>query len=102
MSFHNTMPEPFINASMGRYAARALRLEVNVARMHMMANTFMRAPGEAAGSFALESAIDELADQLGMDPIALRLLNQPDKDPIDGHPFSLHETERVFREGAER
>ncbi|MGN5478534.1 molybdopterin cofactor-binding domain-containing protein [Cupriavidus basilensis] len=43
--------------------------------------TFMRAPGEASGSFALECALDELADKLGMDPVALRLRNHADADP---------------------
>ena len=56
--------------------------------MDMLANTFMRAPGEAVGTFALECAIDELADELGMDPIELRIRNEPDKDPTSGTPFS--------------
>ncbi len=56
--------------------------------MNMLANTFMRAPGESVGTFALESAIDELAVELGIDPIALRIRNEPDKDPTSGLPFS--------------
>ena len=50
--------------------------------------TFTRAPGEASGSFALESAMDELADSLGMDPLTLRLRNYAERDPQDGKPFS--------------
>ncbi|MCG3102474.1 molybdopterin-dependent oxidoreductase, partial [Enterobacter sp. DRP3] len=50
--------------------------------------TFMRAPGEASGSFALESAMDELSWRLGMDPVALRLANYAEVDPQDGQPWS--------------
>ena len=45
----------------------------------MLANTFMRAPDESVGTFALESAVDELAENLGMDPIELRIRNEPEK-----------------------
>ena len=54
----------------------------------MLANTFMRAPGESVGTFALECALDELAHALGLDPIELRLRNEPEKDPTSGLPFS--------------
>ena len=53
--------------------------------MDMLANTFMRAPGESVGTFALECAIDELAVELGIDPIELRIRNEPEKDPTIGH-----------------
>src|SRR6201999_796181 len=66
------------------------------------ANTSVRAPGESVGSFALESAIDELADELGMDPIDLRLRNETDKDPTSGRPFSSRHLIEVFRIGAAR
>jgi xanthine dehydrogenase YagR molybdenum-binding subunit len=102
MSPHNNMPEPFIMGTRSRYAARALRLEVQTARVDMMANTFMRAPGEAVGTFAVECAVDELAERLDMDPIELRLLNEPVKDPTSGLPFSSRDVEKIFRDGAER
>jgi xanthine dehydrogenase YagR molybdenum-binding subunit len=54
--------------------------------LDMLANTFMRAPGEAVGTFALECAIDELAEALGMDPIELRIRNEPEKDPTPARP----------------
>ena len=47
----------------------------------MLTNTFMRAPGESVGTFALECAVDELAAKLGMDPIGLRIHNEPEKHP---------------------
>jgi xanthine dehydrogenase YagR molybdenum-binding subunit len=68
----------------------------------MLANTFMRAPGEAVGTFGLESAIDELADRMRMDPIALRLRNEPEKDPTTGAPFSSRHIVEAYRAGAER
>lgn len=102
MTPHNNMPEPFMMTSQSRYAARAFRLEVETARVQMVANTFMRGPGEAVGTFALECAVDELAEQLGMDPIALRLRNEPERDPTSGLPFSSREVEKIFRDGAER
>jgi xanthine dehydrogenase YagR molybdenum-binding subunit len=102
MSPHNNMPEPFIMSTRSLYAARAFRLAVETTRLDMPANTFMRAPGDAVGTFALESAVDELAERLGMDPIELRLRNQPEKNPTNGLPFSSREVEKVFRDGAER
>jgi xanthine dehydrogenase YagR molybdenum-binding subunit len=99
---HNDMPEPFIFGSRTGYAASNIKLQVEVVRMNMLANTFMRAPGESVGTFALESAIDELAVELGMDPIDLRIRNEPDKDPTSGLPFSSRNIVAAWRAGAER
>ena len=85
MTPHNDMPEPFILPARSVYAAETFKLDVETVKMDMVANTFMRAPGEAVGTFALECAIDELADELGMDPIELRIRNEPEKDPTDRH-----------------
>ena len=102
MTPHNAMPEPFIFATRSGYAADSFKLSVETVKMNMLANTFMRAPGEAIGTFALESAIDELAAELGMDPIALRIRNEPDKDPISGLPFSSRHIVEAWRSGAQR
>jgi CO/xanthine dehydrogenase Mo-binding subunit len=64
--------------------------------------TFMRAPGECPGTFALESAMDELAHELGMDPVELRARNEPDKEPISGRPFSNRNLKEAYRLGAEK
>lgn len=87
MTAHNNMPEPFVLPARSAYAAGSIKLDVEVATLDMLANTFMRAPGEAVGTFALESAIDELANLMKMDPIELRIRNEPDKDPT-GAPSS--------------
>lgn len=62
----------------------------------------MRAPGEAPGSFALESAVDELAERLGIDPIELRARNEPERGPVSGLPFAGRNLHACFREGARR
>ena len=102
MTAHNNMPEPFILPTLSSYASGSLKLDVETATVDMLANTFMRAPGEAVGSFALESAIDELADRMGMDPIELRLKNEPEQDPTMGTPFSSRNVAEAYRAGAER
>jgi len=102
LSPHNAMPEPFILPARCMYAAGAIKLSVETAQIDMLGNTFMRAPGEAVGTFALESAVDELADKLGMDPIALRMRNEPDQDPVAGTPFSSRHLEEAYRMGAAR
>ncbi|SEB15713.1 xanthine dehydrogenase family protein molybdopterin-binding subunit [Paraburkholderia sartisoli] len=64
--------------------------------------TFMRAPGETTGSFALESAMDELAWALKMDPVALRLKNYAEVDPQDNKPWSSKGLRECYRLGAEK
>ena len=102
MTSHNNMPEPFIAGTMSAYAAGAFKLSVEASYLDMLANTFMRAPGESVGTFALESAIDELAEKLGLDPIELRLRNEPDQDPTLGIPFSSRHLVEACRAGAGR
>jgi xanthine dehydrogenase YagR molybdenum-binding subunit len=64
--------------------------------------TAMRAPHEALGHFALESAMDELAYETGVDPVALRLLNDTTIDPLSGRPFSTRAMRQCLTEGAAR
>src|SRR5260370_23901324 len=62
----------------------------------------MRAPGEATGSIVLESAIDEMAYACGMDPLAFRLKNYAEVEPISGKPFSSKALRQCYAQGAER
>ncbi len=62
----------------------------------------VRAPGEAPGMLAVESAMDELADALGMDPVELRIRNEPIVDPERGVPYSDRHLVDCLREGARR
>jgi xanthine dehydrogenase YagR molybdenum-binding subunit len=63
---------------------------------------WMRAPGECPGMFGLESAMDELALACDLDPIELRVRNEPEVDPESGDPFSSRNLVGCLREGAER
>ncbi|MEU5644023.1 xanthine dehydrogenase family protein molybdopterin-binding subunit [Streptomyces milbemycinicus] len=84
------------------YAAPDVRTTVKVAPLDIMTPAWFRAPGHTPGMFALESAIDELAVELGMDPIELRIRNEPELDPGTGKPFSSRSLVECLREGAER
>ena len=102
MTPHNNMPEPFVLPAKSVYASKTFLLDVETVRVNMIANTFMRAPGEAVGTFGLESAMDELAVELSMDPVELRIRNEPKKDPLTGLPFSQRGIVQAWRDGATR
>lgn len=102
MTLHNSCPEQFTFPARHLYAAKTLRLAQEVADMDMLANTFMRAPGEAVGTFALECALDELADKLGIDPVELRRRIEPEKDPTSGKPFSSRHLLQAYEKGAKQ
>lgn len=102
MTSHNNCPEQFSFPARHMYEAGAIKVEQKICDMDMLANTFMRAPGESIGTFALESAIDELATELGIDPIELRRRNEPAKDPTSGHEFSSRHLMKAYDEGARR
>ncbi len=89
-------------ASRVMYAAPNRRTTHRLARLDVPVPTFMRAPGECPGMFAIESAMDELAIACGLDPIELRLRNEPAVDPESGHPFSSRNLVACLREGAQR
>ncbi|MFD5335715.1 xanthine dehydrogenase family protein molybdopterin-binding subunit [Streptomyces hawaiiensis] len=94
--------EPSAGASRSMYAADAHHTVSRLVRLDVPTPTWMRAPGEAPGSFALESALDELAEKCGIDPIELRLRNEPEVGPVSGLPFGSRNLIACFREGARR
>ncbi len=102
MTAHNDCPEQFTFPARHLYSAGAFKIVQQVADMDMVANTFMRAPGESIGTFALECTVDELAEQVGIDPIELRVRNEPEKDPTSGKPFSSRHIVEAYRTGAGR
>jgi xanthine dehydrogenase YagR molybdenum-binding subunit len=102
MTPYNALAEQFTFPARHMYATETLKTDQQVVDMDMLANSFMRAPGESVGTFALESAIDELAIELGIDPIELRIRNEPDKDPSTGQPYSSRNIVQAWRAGAER
>ena len=96
------MPEQITELSHHLYAAPNIQLRQHVVQLDLLSNTFMRAPGEAIGSFGVESAMDELAWELGMDPIELRMVNEPDRDPVGGQRFTHRMLREAYAPGAER
>ncbi len=84
------------------YAAPALRTTHRLVRLDVPTPSWMRAPGECPGMFALESAMDELAIAAGLDPVELRVRNEPDTEPESGLPFSSRNLVGCLREGARR
>ncbi|MET8375207.1 xanthine dehydrogenase family protein molybdopterin-binding subunit [Streptomyces microflavus] len=94
--------EPSAGVARVMYDADAHRTANHVVRLDVPSPTWMRAPGEAPGSFAIEAALDELAERTGLDPIELRLRNEPEAGPVSGLPFSSRSLAACFREGARR
>jgi xanthine dehydrogenase YagR molybdenum-binding subunit len=84
------------------YESPNIETDHDLKRLNVGSPTFMRAPGEATGTFALESAMDELAVALQMDPIELRLKNYAERDPESGKPWSSKSLRECYRVGAER
>jgi xanthine dehydrogenase YagR molybdenum-binding subunit len=102
MTPHNSCPEQFTFPARHLYGARNFRIGQDVADLDMLVNTFMRAPGESVGTFALECALDELAEKLGLDPIELRRRIEPETDPTTGKPFSSRYLIEAYEKGAEQ
>jgi xanthine dehydrogenase YagR molybdenum-binding subunit len=94
--------EPAADASHTLYASPAIATSHEAVRIDTGTPLFMRAPGEATGSIALESAIDEMAWACGMDPLAFRLKNYAEVEPISGKPFSSKALRECYTQGAER
>ncbi|NMO90411.1 xanthine dehydrogenase family protein molybdopterin-binding subunit [Actinomycetospora sp. TBRC 11914] len=94
--------EPTATGTRAMYAAPHRRTSHDLVPLDVDPPTYMRAPGEAPGSFGLECAMDELAVALGLDPIELRVRNEPEVHPESGVPFSTRNLVACLRRGAER
>ncbi|MDQ2747017.1 MAG: xanthine dehydrogenase family protein molybdopterin-binding subunit [Acidobacteriota bacterium] len=84
------------------YSAPMREITYKIAKFNINSPTFMRAPGETPGTFALESAMDELAHELKIDPIQLRMMNHTAIDPTEKLPFSLENLLDCYKIGAEK
>jgi xanthine dehydrogenase YagR molybdenum-binding subunit len=84
------------------YSCPNVRTRYRLVPLDVSTPTHMRGPGESSGIFALESAMDELAIELGMDPIELRLQNEPAFDEDAGLPFSSRSLQECYQLGADR
>ena len=94
--------EPASDISHTLYASAAISTSHEAVRVDTGTPLFMRAPGEASGSIALESAIDEMAYACSMDPLAFRLKNYAEVEPISGKPFSSKALRDCYAKGAAR
>ncbi len=94
--------EPFTKATHMMYACPNMQISQRVVVVNKGQPTYMRAPGEASGTFALESALDELAYKLKLDPIELRLRNHADTDPDTKLPWSSKSLKESYALGAEK
>lgn len=83
------------------YACPNLEVTHNLVQVNTGTPTAMRAPGESPSTFALESAMDELAYKLGIDPVELRMINHADVNPQTGKPWSSKYLKECYRRGAE-
>lgn len=94
--------EPCTNITPVMYATPNLRTQQQLGVLNVGTPTFMRAPGETPGMYALESAMDELAWELGIDPVELRLRNETKEHQSRGLPFSAKHFAQCLRVGAEK
>ena len=92
--------EPVALATEMLYACPNLAVTHRLVALNAALPTYMRAPGEASGVFAIESAMDELAVALKMDPLALRLKNYAETDPHENLPFSSKNLREAYARGA--
>ena len=94
--------EPVALGTISLYAAPVRKISHKVVTLDMVMAGAVRAPGEAVGMLALETAMDEMAEQLGRDPVDFRKLNDPPVDPTTGAPFSTRRLVECLDEGARR
>ncbi|MDC7806766.1 xanthine dehydrogenase family protein molybdopterin-binding subunit [Luteimonas sp BLCC-B24] len=101
-SRHDLFPAVYADVTSRFYGVANFRGRERLVRTDVQTPGYMRAPYEHTGSFAYESAVDELAVQLGLDPVQLRLANDTATDPITGKPFSSRHVRQTLEEGARR
>jgi xanthine dehydrogenase YagR molybdenum-binding subunit len=101
-STYEEFSEGLLNASRFLHSCPNVYTRHRIAPMNVHTPTYMRAPGEASGVFALEAAMDELAVALSIDPVELRLRNEPEQDEFKQLPFSSRSTRACYLVAAER
>jgi xanthine dehydrogenase YagR molybdenum-binding subunit len=101
-SSYEEFTEALVNATRFLHSCPNVYTRHRLAPLNVHTPTYMRAPGEVSGVFALESAMDELAVALNVDPVELRLRNEPQMDEFRKLPFSSRSTRECYRVAAER
>ena len=101
-STYEEFSEALLDTSRFLYSCPNVSTRHRLARMNVHTPTYRRAPGEVSGNFALEVAMDELAVALAIDPVELRVRNEPEQDEFKQLPFSSRSTRECYRLAAER
>jgi xanthine dehydrogenase YagR molybdenum-binding subunit len=101
-SFHDEFVEQLAVYSKHMYEAKNRLHTHRAVALDMPASDIMRAPGEEPGSYAMECGMDELAHTLGMDPVELRIKNEPGNDPGTRKPHSSRNLVACLQEGAKQ
>lgn len=101
-SSYETFTEGIVNASKFLYACPNVNTSYKVLPLDVSTPIWMRGPGEATGCFALESALDELAEKLNIDPLELRIRNYAATDPERNLPWSSKFLKECYQLGAEK
>jgi xanthine dehydrogenase YagR molybdenum-binding subunit len=101
-STYEEYAESLVNATRFLHSCANVTTRHRLARLDVHTPTYMRAPGESSGVFALECAMDEIAVALGIDPVELRLRNEPQQDEYQKQPFSSRATREAYRLAGER
>ncbi|MGM9510635.1 xanthine dehydrogenase family protein molybdopterin-binding subunit [Larkinella sp. GY13] len=93
--------EATVNMTKFMYACPNVNTRYRIVRLDRSVPIWMRGPGEATGAFALESAMDEMAHKLNLDPIEFRLRNYTETDPEHNRPYSSKHLKEAYQKGAE-
>ncbi len=101
-SLLDSVPEGCGEATPYLYSTPNLRIASSVVDRNVGTPTAMRGPGAVPGLYAVESAMDELAIRLKMDPVQLRLVNEPEKDESNGKPFASRHLAECLKTGADK
>ena len=101
-SLADEFPEPASNSSRMLYEVPNYKTAHDLVRLNVMKPSWMRAPGEAPGQYALECAMDELAYKLKMDPVELRRRNHTTTNPHIKKPFSSKHLLKCYEQGEKR
>ncbi|UYY59268.1 xanthine dehydrogenase family protein molybdopterin-binding subunit [Sphingomonas sp. S2-65] len=102
MPTYGACPEQFSLSARALYSSKSFEIVQRHIDLAIVPNTYMRAPGEAIGTFAVECAVDELAHAMAIDPIELRRRNEPERHPIHGDAFSQRALTKAYADGAAR
>jgi xanthine dehydrogenase YagR molybdenum-binding subunit len=94
--------EGFTSPTRAMYATPNVRVLHRAVELDLPSPTYMRAPGENPGMFALESAMDEMSYALNIDPVQLRIINHADEDPTSGKPWSSKSIKECYARAAEK